>query len=255
MIKRQLAQLSVLCFVFVVAMPSQADQRQSTTALMTPSNQAMQQDINLNPALFWIMDGEALWGDRANPAGKACADCHQDPKQSMKGVAATFPKRVQGKLLNLEGQINQCRTSRQQSPAFAYESKSLLALSTLIAYQSRGLPIAASTDNAIEPDYKKGQSLYFQRMGQLNLSCAQCHDDRAGLKLAGSTIPQAHPTAYPIYRIEWQGVGSLQRRLRNCASGVRAEQYAYGSPELVALELYLMRRANGMQIESPGVRP
>ena len=255
MIKRRLAHLGVLCFVFVVVMPSHADQRQSTTALMTPSNQAMQQDINLNPALFWIMDGEALWSDRGNPAGKACADCHQDPKQSMKGVAATFPKRVQGKLLNLEGQINQCRTSRQQSPAFAYESKPLLALSTLVAYQSRGLPIVASTDKAIEPDYKKGQSLYFQRMGQLNLSCAQCHDDRAGLKLAGSTIPQAHPTAYPIYRIEWQGVGSLQRRLRNCASGVRAEQYAYGSPELVALELYLMRRANGMQIESPGVRP
>ena len=255
MIKRQLAQLSVLCFVFAVAMPSHADQRQSTTALMTPSNQAMQKDMSLNPALFWVMDGEALWADRNNPSAKACANCHQDVKQSMKGVAATFPKRVQGKLLNLEGQINQCRTSHQQAPAFAYESKPLLALSTLIAYQSRGLPITASTDPAIESDYKKGQSLYFQRMGQLNLSCAQCHDDRAGLKLASSTIPQGHPTAYPIYRIEWQGVGSLQRRLRNCVSAVRAEQYAYGSPELVALELYLMRRANGMQIESPGVRP
>jgi sulfur-oxidizing protein SoxA len=255
MINRQWAHLGVLCFVFVMAMPSYADQRQSTTALMTPSNQAMQKDINLNPALFWIMDGEVLWADRSNPTGKSCADCHQDVKQSMKGAAATFPKRVQGKLQNLEGQINQCRTSRQQSPAFAYESKPLLALSTFIAYQSRGLPIAASTDPAIEPDYKKGQALYFQRMGQLNLSCAQCHDDRAGLKLASSTIPQGHPTAYPIYRIEWQGVGSLQRRLRNCVSAVRAEQYAYGSPELLALELYLMRRANGMQIESPGVRP
>ncbi len=255
MIKRQLAQIGVLCFVFAVAMPSQADQRQSTTELMTPSNQAMQKDMSLNPALFWVMDGEALWADRNNPSAKACANCHQDVKQSMKGVAATFPKRVQGKLLNLEGQINQCRTSHQQAPAFAYESKPLLALSTLIAYQSRGLPITASTDPAIESDYKKGQSLYFQRMGQLNLSCAQCHDDRAGLKLASSTIPQGHPTAYPIYRIEWQGVGSLQRRLRNCVSAVRAEQYAYGSPELVALELYLMRRANGMQIESPGVRP
>jgi sulfur-oxidizing protein SoxA len=255
MIKWQLAQLIALCFVFAVAMPSHADQRQSTTALMTPSNQAMQKDMSLNPALFWVMDGEALWADRNNPSAKACADCHQDVKQAMKGVAATFPKRVQGKLQNLEGQINQCRTSRQQSPAFAYESKPLLALSTLIAYQSRGLPIAASTDPAIEPDYKKGQSLYFQRMGQLNLSCAQCHDDRAGLKLASSTIPQGHPTAYPIYRIEWQGMGSLQRRLRNCVSAVRAEQYAYGSPELLALELYLMRRANGMQIESPGVRP
>jgi sulfur-oxidizing protein SoxA len=255
MIKRQLARLSLLCFVFTVAQLAYADQRQSTTVLMTPSNQAMQKDMSLNPALFWIMDGETLWSDRSNPVRKACADCHQDVKQSMKGVAATFPKRVQGKLLNLEGQINQCRTSHQQSPAFAYESKPVLALSTLIAYQSRGLPIVASTDPAIEMDYKRGQSLYFQRIGQLNLSCAQCHDDRAGLKLASSTIPQGHPTGYPIYRIEWQGVGSLQRRLRNCVSAVRAEQYAYGSPELVALELYLMRRANGMQIESPAVRP
>jgi sulfur-oxidizing protein SoxA len=255
MIKRQLVQLCALFSMFAVALPASADQRQSATALMTPSNQAMQNDMNLNPALFWIMDGEALWDDRRNPAVKACSDCHQDIKQSMKSISASFPKRVNGKLLNLEGQINQCRTSRQQSPAFAYESKNLLSLSTLIAYQSRGLPIAASTDPAIEPDYRKGQALYFQRMGQLNLSCAQCHDDRAGLKLASSTIPQGHPTAYPIYRIEWQGVGSLQRRLRSCVSAVRAEQYVYGSPELLALELYLMRRATGMQVESPGVRP
>jgi sulfur-oxidizing protein SoxA len=87
------------------------------------------------------------------------------------------------------------------------------------------------------------------------LSCAQCHDDRAGLKLGGSVIPQAHPTGYPIYRIEWQGMGSLQRRLRNCLSGVRAQTYAYGSSELMQIELYLMHRANGMIIESPGIRP
>jgi len=128
-------------------------------------------------------------------------------------------------------------------------------LSTLIAYQSRGLAIAASRDSALEPDLQKGKLLYFQRMGQLNLSCAQCHDERAGLKLAGSVIPQAHPTGYPIYRLEWQNVGSLQRRLRNCMSGVRAEQYAYGSLELSQIELYLMQRANGMRIESPAVRP
>jgi sulfur-oxidizing protein SoxA len=108
---------------------------------MSPTNQAMQNDMSLNPAMFWIMDGEALWIDRNNPSSKACGDCHSDVKQSMKGISATFPKRVQGKLLNLEGQINQCRTTRQQSPAFAYESKPLLALSTLIAYQSRGIPL------------------------------------------------------------------------------------------------------------------
>ena len=68
-------------------------------------------------------------------------------------------------------------------------------------------------------------------------------------------MPQAHPTGYPVYRLEWQGLGSLQRRLRNCMIGMRAETYAYGSPEYVALEAFLMWRARGMLMESPAVRP
>jgi sulfur-oxidizing protein SoxA len=173
----------------------------------------------------------------------------------MRGVFATFPKIIHQKLQNVEGQINACRTRHQHLTVFAYESKPMLALSTLIAFQSRGLPIQAASIGSVKNDYESGKNLYFQRIGQLNLSCAQCHDDRAGLKLGGSVIPQAHPTGYPIYRIEWQGMGSLQRRLRNCLSGVRAEPYAYGSKELVQIELYLMHRANGMIIESPGIRP
>lgn len=89
----------------------------------------------------------------------------------------------------------------------------------------------------------------------MNLSCAQCHDDNWGKSLAGNLIPQAHPTGYPIYRLEWQSVGSLQRRLRNCMTGVRAEPYALGAIEYVELELFLMWRARGMTMESPGVRP
>jgi len=97
--------------------------------------------------------------------------------------------------------------------------------------------------------------LYARRMGQLDFSCAQCHDQNAGGRLAGAVIPQAHPTAYPIYRLEWQGMGSLQRRLRNCMTGVRAEPFAYDSDEFMQLELHLKQRAAGMRSESPGVRP
>jgi len=68
-------------------------------------------------------------------------------------------------------------------------------------------------------------------------------------------IPQAHPTGYPIYRLEWQDLGSLQRRLRTCLTGVRAEPFAYGSAEYTLLELFLMDRARGMILETPGVRP
>ena len=73
--------------------------------------------------------------------------------------------------------------------------------------------------------------------------------------VAGNVVPQAHPTGYPLYRLEWQSLGSLERRLRNCLTGIRAEPYDYGAPELVDLELYLMWRARGMTMETPAVRP
>ena len=124
-----------------------------------------------------------------------------------------------------------------------------------MARQSRGLPIEIKVDETNKKPLEAGRAAFHRRQGQLNLSCSQCHDDRPGIKLAGNTIPQAHPTGYPIYRLEWQGMGSLQRRLRNCFIGVRAEPYAYGSQEFTELELYLMWRARGMKLETPAVRP
>jgi sulfur-oxidizing protein SoxA len=110
-------------------------------------------------------------------------------------------------------------------------------------------------DGRTQPFLDAGRATFQRRQGQLNLACSQCHDDHWGRQLAGNVIPQAHPTGYPIYRLEWQSVGSLQRRLRNCLVGMRAEAYDYGAPELVDLELYLMWRARGMTFEAPGVRP
>src|SRR5262249_4272754 len=74
-------------------------------------------------------------------------------------------------------------------------------------------------------------------------------------KLAGNVIPQAHPTGYPVYRLEWQSLGSLQRRLRNCLGGIRAEAYEDGSPALVDPEVFLMWRARGIGIATPGAWP
>ena len=238
-----------------LALEVSKDARQSSYQLMTPENQAMQDDPNLNPALFWVMDGHSLWKEKAGKKNVSCASCHGESGQKMAGVATHFPRFQKGKLQTLEGQINQCRTSKQDASTLAYESKELVALTTFVATQSKGLPIAIQETAQNRKDLQQGRQFFNQRMGQLNLSCAQCHQDRAGLKLGGSLIPQGHPTAYPIYRIEWQTMGSLQRRLRNCMSGVRAQQFEYGSLEMAQLELFLMWRARGMPLETPGVRP
>ncbi|MFM9990639.1 MAG: sulfur oxidation c-type cytochrome SoxA [Burkholderiaceae bacterium] len=241
----------ILCFSHALEL----HQRQSSHTIMSPQTKAMQDDPTLNPATFWIMDGESLWTQKPSPQLPACSECHGQVNSSMKGVSATFPKSVKSRLLNLDGQINQCRTTKQKQTVWPLESKALLSMSVLIANQSKGIPIIANQQPETQVALKAGEALFKQRMGHVNLSCAQCHDERYGMRLAGSTIPQAHPTGYPIYRLEWQTVGSLQRRLRNCMNAVRAQLFEPDAQEWLQLELYLMWRARGMLIESPGVRP
>jgi sulfur-oxidizing protein SoxA len=233
------------------------DQRHSDYDDMSRDNKAMQDDDTSNPAMLTVLDGEALWEAKAGALGKSCADCHGEAKSSMKAVAARYPawNDGAGRPVDLEQRINLSRQNDQQAPPFAYESRDMLALSAYIGMQSRGEPIAPHDDPKLKPFIDKGRDLFNTRQGQLNLSCAQCHDDNWGKHLAGNVVPQAHPTGYPLYRLEWQGVGSLQRRLRNCMIGMRAETYDYSAPEYVDMELYLMWRARGMTMETPAVRP
>jgi L-cysteine S-thiosulfotransferase len=232
-------------------------ERRSGYEFMSRETRAMQDDDTANPGMLWVLEGGTLWEKKIGAAGRACADCHGDPRASMKGVAARYPAfdAAKGRPVGLEQRINVCRTDRQEAPSLAYDSRELLALTALVARQSRGLPIDIAIDARTQPFLDAGRATFHRRQGQLNLACAQCHDENWGRQLAGNVIPQAHPTGYPLYRLEWQGLGSLQRRLRNCLVGIRAEPYDYGAPELVDLELYLMWRARGMTIDAPAVRP
>jgi len=257
-VRRLVAALGALALAgSAVAAVIPRAERRSGYDLMSPETRAMQDDDTANPGMLSVLEGAALWSRKANAAGRSCADCHGDARASMKGVAARHPAfdGARGRPVSVEQRINACRVERQQAPALAYESRELLALSAYVARQSRGQPIETATDARTQPFLDAGRALWERRQGQLNLACRNCHDDNWGRRLAGSVIPQAHPTGYPLYRLEWQTLGSLQRRLRNCLVGMRAESYEYGDPALVDLELYLMWRAGGMLMDAPAVRP
>jgi sulfur-oxidizing protein SoxA len=256
--RRSFATLAV---VVACASASAADiapeQRRSGFEFMSPQTQAMQRDDTLNPGMLWSLDGATQWNRKAGTANKSCADCHGDAATSMKGVAAHYPvfDAQESRPVDLQDRVNLCRVRHQQAEKLPYESATLLGLVTYVANQSRGMTIAPAADERLTPFRERGKALFQTRLGQLNFSCAQCHDDHWGERLGSSPIPQAHPTGYPIYRLEWQGVGSLQRRFRNCLFGVRAEPFPYGAQEYIDLELYLMQRAKGMPVETPAVRP
>ena len=175
---------------------------------------------------------------------------HERSRRPLSGVRRRFDPSGRPRTTN-----QRCRTEYQRAEPLDWENNDLLALTAFVARQSRGQPIAVSSGQELRAFVDHGRRLFEQREGQLNLSCSQCHDDNWGERVAGNIIPQGHPTGYPIYRLEWQSLGSLQRRLRNCIVGMRAEPYEFGSAEYVALETFLMQRAAGLKIETPGVRP
>lgn len=223
---------------------------------LTPELQQLQDDPSRHPGFLWVQQGAELWRESLGPGRQSCAGCHGPAEQAMRGVAARFPAvdPASGRLLNLEGRINRCRTERQGAEPFAYESESLLSLTAYIGLQSRGLPVSVRIDGPAAPHFENGRALFEKRQGQFDLSCRQCHQDHAGQRLSGETMSHGLGNGYPVYRLEWNGVGSLHRRFRSCAAGVRAEPYPLGAAEYVALELYLAWRARGLPVETPAIR-
>ena len=259
----------LVCLTVFAALPSftrtpqirklenRREDRLSGSAFMSAETRALQADDTANPAMLFVQQGEELWNEAVGAAQKSCATCHGDATKAMKGVTARHPAfdPVSRKPLTIEQRINLCRTERQKAEPFKAESPEQLAITAYVGLQSRGMPIAPPDDPRLQPFTEAGAALFHRKQGQLDMSCSTCHDNDWGKSLGGSPIPQAHPTGYPIYRLEWQAMGSLQRRLRNCMVGVRAEPFAFAAEEMVELELYLAQRAEGMTIETPAVRP
>lgn len=255
MIRARSVLIGLIAIVVIALRVDAQTPPRSGVSFQTPETQALQADEAANPGMLWVETGGGLWSAPAGPEAKSCASCHADATVAMRGVAARYPVvDAAGHVVSLEGRILQCRTERQRGPPLVYESNDLLALTAFVAYQSRGLPRQVATDGRAAPLIALGKTVFDQRQGQMNLACVQCHVGLEGRKLRGDTVSQGQTHGWPAYRLEWQSMGSLHRRLRACNLAVRAEVLPFGAPEYLALELYLASRGNGLPMESPGVR-
>lgn len=222
----------------------------------TPQTRAMQDDDFNNPGFLWVDKGKALWNAVDGSAGKSCASCHNAAEQSMKGVAAAYPKwdAKLGKVVDLEQKIDDERTTHMGARPFKWESQEMLAMTAYVALQSRGMPVKVATDGPAHATWEQGKTFYETRRGQLDMSCAMCHAQNNDRLLRTEILSQGQTNGFPTYRLAWQTLGSVQRRFRECNANIRAQPLPYGSPEYVALELYVASRGQGLPVESPSVR-
>ena len=240
-----------------VALPvHEVDGRRSGYLYMEPPTQALQDDDFLNPAFFAVERGQQLWRQVEGSEEYSCASCHEDAVVTMRGVAARYPvyDAKAGGIVNLEARINEMRVAYMGAKPYAYESDALLALTTYVSLQSRGMAMQVAIDGPSRPWFDAGKEFYYKRRGQLNLACANCHEDNAGQKLRGDVLSEGQINGFPVYRLLWNSMGSRHRMFAWCNTSLHSEPYAPGSPEYLALELYLAWRGRGLSLETPAVR-
>lgn len=217
--------------------------------------QAMQMDTFDNPGMIAVDQAIDAWNTVEGTAEKSCASCHEGP-ESMEGVRTVYPKwnAEAGEMRTLAMQINDCRTNQMGAEAYAYDKAQMTAMEALISVQSRGMPVDVAIDGPAAEFYEKGKEIYYTRYGQLELSCANCHEENYGNYIRADHLSQGQINGFPTYRLKNAGLVQTHNRFRGCIRDTRAETFGVGSPEFVALELYVASRGNGLSVEGPSVR-
>lgn len=219
------------------------------------ATQAVQMDDFDNPGMIGVEKAMDVWATADGSAGKACADCHNDPA-SMAGVRATYPKwnEEKGMVTTIEMEVNNCRTERMGAEPWKYASGGMVDMVALISSVSRGMTVDVAIDGPAQETWELGKELYYTRTGQLEMSCANCHEQSYGMMIRADHLSQGQINGFPVYRLKNTKLNGVHSRFRGCVRDTRAETYAVGSPEFVALELYVASRGNGLSVEGPSVR-
>lgn len=216
---------------------------------------AMQADDFDNPGMIFVEKAEEAWNTAEGSAGKSCASCHEG-SESMKGVRTVYPKwnEAAGEVRSLEMQINDCRENQMGAKPWKYSGGDMVNMTALISSVSRGLPMSVAIDGPAKPTWEMGKKLYYTRTGQLELSCANCHEANYGNMIRADHLSQGQTNGFPVYRLKNTKLNSAHARFKGCVRDTRAQTYGVGSPEFLALELYVASRGNGLSVEGPSIR-
>jgi sulfur-oxidizing protein SoxA len=216
---------------------------------------AMQADDFDNPGMIFVEQALDMWDVAEGTEGKSCSSCHND-MESMAGVKATYPKwnEAAGEVRTLQMQVNDCRTNRMGAEAWKYDKGPAINMEAALSSVSRGLPVSVAIDGPAQSTWEKGKELYYTRTGQLELSCANCHEENYGNMIRADHLSQGQINGFPVYRLKNTKLNGAHSRFKGCIRDTRAETYKPGSDEFIALELYVASRGNGLSVEGPSIR-
>ena len=202
-----------------------------------------------------ISKGEVLFNSPfAN--GKTYASCFENGGM---GIRQNYPyfDTDRGEVITLELAINECRKANAEKP-LKWKKGHIADISAYMASTSTGnvFDIKIPDDPRALAAYERGKKHFYQKRGQLNMACADCHKFYSGNMVRADLLSPAlgHLTHFPVYRSKWGGLGTTHRRYGGCNKQVRAKDYPAQSEEYRALEYFHTYMSNGLAVNGPGAR-
>jgi sulfur-oxidizing protein SoxA len=202
-----------------------------------------------------ISKGEELF-NKPFANGKTYASCFENGGI---GIRQNYPyfDTDRGEVITLELAINECRKANGEKP-LGWKKGAIADISAYMAYTSRGniFDIEIPNDPRALAAYERGKKHFYQKRGQLNMACADCHKFYSGNLIRADLLSPAlgQLTHFPVYRSKWGGLGTTHRRYAGCNGQVRAKAFPAQSEEYRDLEYFHTYMSNGLAVNGPGAR-
>jgi len=187
--------------------------------------------------------------------GNSISICFPDPT-----IGGDYPMFDESRkaVVTLTQAINECITSNGEKKWDEKKGKlakveAFLANKTKEAEKKVNIKIQSAEAAAA---YERGKEWYYTQRGYLNLSCATCHVQGAGKRVRNESLSQllGHTTHFPVYRLKWQGLGTLERRMVGCNKDQGQNPIKASSKEMKELLYFMAYMSNGMAVDGPDIR-
>jgi sulfur-oxidizing protein SoxA len=213
------------------------------------------EEIKEMPPYEDAIDAGAALYEKKFANGNSLAICFPDPT-----IGGDYPMFDESRkaVVTLTQAINECVTANgekkwNEKKGDMANAQAFFANKTKEAEKKVNIKIESAEAAAA---YERGKEFYYTQRGYLNLSCATCHVQGAGQRVRNESLSQllGHTTHFPVYRLKWQGVGTLERRMEGCVKDQGQNPIKPSSKEMKELLYFMAYMSNGMAVDGPDIR-
>lgn len=261
---------------YVASGPAQGQQPQADLSEKEIERyRAMISDPMSNPGYLNVDRGEQLWALKRGTRNVSLETCDLGlGAGKLEGAFAQLPRHFSdaGRVMDLEQRLLWCMENVQgldtrdviarrfSGPGRTSDMEDLVGF---IANKSNGMTYQPQLTHPKEQEmYAVGEAMFYRRSAVMDFSCATCHAaEGKRIRLQGlpdfskpGKAAQDTMGTWPTYRVSQSQMRTMQHRLWDCYRQMRMPAPDYASDGLTALTVYMVRQAEGGEIQVPSIK-